>query len=357
MNRRSWCRGAAALVLLAAGVSCSAQSDGTGPAGALFGEEADQSTSPAATAPPSPAASVPPTKDELLRSAGVYFGVSTYQTPLAAETDAVAAAAGRRPTMLQYFLDWRKEFDPATVREVYRQGAVPMLTWEPGDAPYEADQSWYATRRIADGEFDAYITRFARGVRDQGWPVVLRFAHEMNGDWYPWAANVNGNRPGDYAAAWRHVHDVFAQEHADNVIWLWSPNVLRGTSADLQSLYPGDAYVDWLGMDGYGFGERTASEVLDQTYVRLREIADKPVFISETGAMPDPGKPGWITDLFRWIADHPKVPGFVWFEHSVEEGGRYDYRFAADPAARKAFADGLATLKLRGWPATQQPAS
>ncbi|MDR3032428.1 MAG: hypothetical protein LBV78_04855 [Kitasatospora sp.] len=52
MNRRSWCRGAAALVLLAAGVSCSAQSDGTGPAGAMFGEDADQSASPTATAPP-----------------------------------------------------------------------------------------------------------------------------------------------------------------------------------------------------------------------------------------------------------------------------------------------------------------
>ncbi|WP_051731917.1 glycoside hydrolase family 26 protein [Kitasatospora phosalacinea] len=356
MNRRSWCRGAAALVLLATGVSCSAQSEGTGPAGALFGEDRDQSApSPAGTAPRSPA--VPPTKADLMRPDGVYFGVSTYQTPLAAETDAVAAAAGRQPTMLQYFLDWRKEFDPETVREIYRQGAVPMLTWEPGDAPYQADQSGYTTRRIADGEFDAYVTRFARAVRDQQWPVVLRFAHEMNGDWYPWAANVNGNRPGDYAAAWRHVHDVFTREHADNVIWLWSPNVLRGTSADLRPLYPGDAYVDWLGMDGYGFGEATAGEVLDPTYVRLREIADKPVFVSETGAMPGAGKADWITDMFRWIAAHPKVPGFVWFEHSVEEGGRYDYRFTADQSTRKAFADGLGTLKLRGWPVADRPAS
>ncbi|MEV4560749.1 glycosyl hydrolase [Kitasatospora sp. NPDC049285] len=295
------------------------------------------------------------TKSELLRASGVYFGVSTYQTPASAETDAVAAAAGTKPTMLQYFLDWRKEFDPDTVREIYRQGAVPMLTWEPGDAPYDADQPWYSTGRIAAGDFDAYITRFARAVRDQRLPIVLRFAHEMNGDWYPWGSGVNGNQPGDYAAAWRHVHDVFAAERADNVIWLWSPNVLRGVKGDLHKLYPGDAYVDWLGMDAYGFGEKTASEVLDPTYVALREIADKPVFVSETGAMPDPGKAAWITDMFQWISEHPKVPGFVWFEHSVEEGGKYDYRFAADPATRKAFSTGLGTLKLRPWPVAQPP--
>ncbi|MFG2698231.1 glycoside hydrolase family 26 protein [Kitasatospora sp. NPDC048407] len=352
MNRRSWCRGAAALVLMMAGVSCSGTvSDGTGPAGAMFGAPPDSESS----SPSAPVDAAPPTKADLLAASGVFFGASTYRTPSAAETDAVAAAAGKRPTMLQYFLDWRKEFDPATVQEIYRQGAVPMLTWEPGDAPFEAGQPWYASRRIADGAFDAYITRFARGVRDQRWPVVLRFAHEMNGDWYPWSVNANGNKPGDYAAAWRHVHDIFAAEKVDNVIWLWSPNVLRGASGDLNKLYPGDAYVDWLGMDAYGLGENTASEILDPTYIRLREIADKPVFISETGAMPDPNKAGWITDMFEWIAEHPKVPGFVWFEHSVEEGGRYDYRFAADQATRKAFADGLATLPLRSWPVAQRP--
>ncbi|WP_405012913.1 glycoside hydrolase family 26 protein [Kitasatospora sp. NBC_01539] len=297
----------------------------------------------------------PPATADIRRSAGQYFGVSTFRTPSAEETAAVAAAAGRKPTMLQYFLDWRKEFDPETVREIYHQGAVPMLTWEPGDAPYDASQPWYAPRRITSGDFDAYITRFARSVRDQRWPVVLRFAHEMNGDWYPWGSNVNGNRPGDLAAAWRHVHDVFAREKVDNVIWLWSPNVLRGTTADLAPLYPGDDYVDWVGMDAYGFGEATASEVLDPTYAALRKITSRPVIIAETGAKPGTGKPAWIADLFQWMKAHPQMLGFVWFEHSVAQGGKFDYRFAADPGARAAFRSGIATLPLRPWPAAPQP--
>ena len=61
----------------------------------------------------------------------------------------------------------------------------------------------------------------AKAIRRQRWPVVLRFAHEMNGHWYPWGAHRTD--PADFVAAWRHIHDVFRTVGATNVIWTWTP--------------------------------------------------------------------------------------------------------------------------------------
>ena len=73
------------------------------------------------------------------------------------------------------------------------------------------------------GTYDAYIREFAEGARDWGHPFFLRFNWEMNGDWFPWAERVNGNQPGEYVAAWRHVHDIFTAVGATNATWVWCP--------------------------------------------------------------------------------------------------------------------------------------
>lgn len=191
---------------------------------------------------------------------GRYFGVSTRQAPWSrAETDAVARKAGSAPNLLEYFVKWTEDFRPAAVRASYAQGAVPLLTWEPwAGSGAGTRQPRYALARIAEGGYDAYVTRFAKAVRAQGRPVVIRFAHEMNGTWFPWSEQRNGNHRGDYVKAWRHVHDLFERVGADNVVWLWSPNVVRDAPAvSLRELYPGDAYVDLVGMTGYQDDEST----------------------------------------------------------------------------------------------------
>lgn len=312
--------------------------------------------SPTPSAPSSSAAPQIPGRDAILDPQGLYFGVSTLKTPSPDETAAVAQAAGRPPTILEYFIGWTQEFKAQTVLECYREGAVPLLTWEPKGASSSTDQPAYALSRIISGQFDDYITRFAQGIKDQRWPVILRFAHEMNGDWYPWCEDSNGNRPGDYVKAWRHVHHVFTVLGVENVIWLWSPNVLRGTGdADLGDFFPGDPYIDWAGVDAYGFGERTASEILDPAFGRIKQLTQKPILIAETGSQPGPQQPGWTADLFRWIGRHRSIVGFVWFNHSVAEGGKHDYRFTANPATQAAFRSGLASLRLTGRPAAQVP--
>jgi hypothetical protein len=293
------------------------------------------------------------TKESILHPDGQYFGVATFHGPARATTDAATAAAGRHPRILEYYQSWSRPFSPSDLDLSYQQGALPLLTWEPYGTSRDANQPQYALRKIASGSFDQYVITFARKVKAAGRPVLLRFAHEMNGDWYPWSEQNSGNSRGDYVKAWRHVHDLFDAVGATQVIWVWSPNVPRGTNGvPLQPLYPGDQYVDLIGIDGYGTGEPTAREVLQPAVDAVESFTDKPILVAETASAPGPRQAGWTADLFRWLKSTPNVIGFVWFQHSQDEGGRYDYRFDIDPTTKAAFRQGLDSLALSPWPVT-----
>jgi hypothetical protein len=297
----------------------------------------------------------PPTKDEILDIRGLRFGISAPEVPWSSRHfDRLAGSANATPTMVQTFVNWTQDYPSETVEASYRRGALPVLSWEPWAGLAEGtDQPAYALARIIDGEYDPYIRGFATAARDHGWPLAVRFAHEMNGDWFPWSEQTSGNRPGEYREAWRHVHDLFEDVGADNVIWLWSPNILRPVpSIDLEALFPGDDYVDWIGMVGYAVEESTAADVFGPTLDALRAFTDKPLVITETGAQPGERKAPWIADFFDWLAEHTDVIGFIWFEYDTRQGGNADWRFTATPESMEAFRDGLDRSRLAPPPLT-----
>jgi len=134
--------------------------------------------------------------------------------------------------------------------------------------------------------------------------------HEMNGDWYPWGANVNGNTPADFVAAWRHVWKIFAEEDASaNVVWEWAPNEQFQGSAALEPLYPGDAYIDQIGISAYNWGDRPSGPVssrwrefgvmIDPTLKEIGAFTDLPLGVSETGSSAVGGdRAEWIEGMF-----------------------------------------------------------
>jgi len=63
---------------------------------------------------------------------------------------------------------------------------------------------------------------------------------------FPWSAQLNGNSLADYAAAWRHVHDIVTRAGATNVTWVWRPNVSGPTPVPISESYTGDDYVEGL---------------------------------------------------------------------------------------------------------------
>ncbi|MFK3979137.1 glycoside hydrolase family 26 protein [Micromonospora sp. NPDC050397] len=294
----------------------------------------------------------------------VFIGVMTHEGAYDfTAVDEFAEAAGRHPQVMLFSADWAvARFDRAIFDRVRDRGMMPMLAWEPWDYrideqareqgldQYEideirSDQPDYRLSRIIRGDLDDYLRSWAEGIRDLEYPVAIRFGHEMNGDWYPWSEATNGNRRGDYVRAWRHLHDLFRTAGATNVTWVWSPNVQWDESnPPLETLYPGDEYVDWLGLSGYyGTGYfadyRSFDEIFDETIDEMRTFSERPLVITETAAADDNGrKVEWIEETFQLLPRHRDIIGLIWFEVDKE----LDWRIVSSRASGDAFAEAVA---------------
>jgi hypothetical protein len=300
-----------------------------------------------------------PTLAELLAPKDDYFGVSTPEAPYDwKDFQIFAGSAHKLPSMLEFFQGWDRDFPRDQVVETWRRGALPVLSWEPrptvqpvGPDSDNTNEPGFTLASIIDGSHDAYIDKFATDVRDLGLPVAIRFAHEMNGNWFPWSEERNGNSKGQYVEAWRHVHDRFTALGATNAIWIWSPNVITARpSVRLAPLYPGDDYVDWMGTVGYyrrvyldDHGNPKAptfANTYQSTLDELHSVAVKPIVLTEVGATEIGGnKAAWITSLFDGLATNPDIIGFVWFDHSINGT---DWRIESSSEASAAFAAGIA---------------
>jgi hypothetical protein len=221
-----------------------------------------------------------------------------------------ARRTGRAPAIVLYYRNWdaHQTFDEPSLRRVARNGAVPLVTWEPRYQPLT---------EIAAGDHDGYLVESARDARRWGRPIYVRFAHEMNGDWYPWGTSGNSER--DYVRAWRHVVRVFRREGATNVRWVWTPNADSEGLERIRALYPGDRFVDWVGLSGFSWGGpwewESAIEIFRRSYRTVTRLTRKPFMIAETAAGEDGGdKAAWIRSAFACeLPAMPRVRAVVWF--------------------------------------------
>ena len=276
-----------------------------------------------------------------------------------AQIDAFVELVGRMPAVVMWYEQWRGwdngAFRPAQLHEVKRRGAKPMITWDPWNPWAGLDQPEFRLARIASGRHDKYVDSWARGLKTYGKPVFLRFGHEMNGNWYPWGAGVNGNRPADYVAAWRHLHRRFAKIGARNVRWVWSPTVAYEGSTPLAELYPGDGYVDWVALDGYNWGTslpgkrwESFTEIFLPSYRELLELTEKPIMIAETASTELGGdKAQWVRNAFlnELPTTFPRVRAVVWFQEDKET----DWRVSSSEAALAAFRTVARKPSLQRW--------
>lgn len=212
---------------------------------------------------------------------------------------------------------------------VARRGAVPLITWEPWRKPHGSvsapKQRRGLLREIADGRHDAFVRRWARDAKAYGQPMLLRFMHEMNGDWYPWAVGINGNTPAAYKAAWRRVWMIFRREGATNVGWVFSVESFAGGAPTPRSkynrYYPGDRYVDWIGMSGFNWANERFGGWLsfDRVFGRAYNVVksfDKPIMLGEIGVVSgDSRTAGWVRDALRYAPKrYPRIKAMVWYD-------------------------------------------
>ncbi|MDX6686698.1 MAG: hypothetical protein QOF86_2826 [Baekduia sp.] len=269
------------------------------------------------------------------------------------EVNAFEQDARRHAGIVMWFADWAHvaNFDPRQAAAVAARGSVPEISWEPWDStrPLGASQPGFRLSGIIGGAHDAYIERWAREIAAYKRPMMLRFAQEMNGRWYPWSESANGNRPGEFVRAWSHVHAIFARAGAFNVRWVWSP-----VDGDVRAeQYPGAGLVDIVGLSGFVAGERvfgspwrSFATAFGPSLDALHALApDKPVSLAEVAAAEGGGdKAAWITGMFAEIQRRPYVRSIVWFNVRKEA----DWRIESSRAAERAFAAGLSRVARSG---------
>ncbi|HKG37091.1 MAG TPA: glycosyl hydrolase [Solirubrobacterales bacterium] len=241
------------------------------------------------------------------------------------------------------------KFPTTPLQNARDYGAIPVLSWSSDSNPPRVRQPAFQLTDIIRGRYDSYIRSWAVGAREWGHPFFLRFDWEMNGFWFAWGANANGNRPKQFAKAWRHVHRIFSANGANNVSWVWCPNIdLSRDLVPLERLYPGNRYVDWTCVDGFNWGSRpdsagwqSFSEVFRSTYRRIARLAPrKPMMIGEMGSTTRGGsKAAWIRNFLRVLPRRfRKIRAFVWFD--VHDRGT-NWPIETSRSARRAFRRGI----------------
>jgi hypothetical protein len=196
-----------------------------------------------------------------------------------------------------------------------------LISWEPwtpvpaswGTALQARPQPGYSNLEIARGAQDRYILAFARGLARFRGIVYLRFAHEMNGYWYPWSRG-----PRAYVYAWRRIVRIFGVAGARNVRFVWSvnPNLYerqRSWRRGLGPYWPGSRYVDAVGSTMIDFGGAKSYPV-DRFVPRLRWLHDryrKPIVLTEVNTA-YAGRLGWLSDLRQALHTMPWVAAVAW---------------------------------------------
>lgn len=257
----------------------------------------------------------------------------------AAVLEAFERHAGKKVTFINTGQQWAS-FDRGTMQKVIEAGALPLVTM--------GLQSGVTLAEVAEGKQDAQIAAWARAAKEWGYPFLFRPWWEVNGDWYAW-----GRSP-DFIAAWQHFHDIVVREGATNVTWAWVVNsIWWDPLSDPTPYYPGDEYVDWVGMDTYNWGLNplqpdrwlTPQQAIEPTLEVLERIAPgKPVCICEDASTEIGGdKPSWIREMLAtYLPDHPSIKAYLWFNWNVAQGsGNWDWPIESSTASEQAFRDAI----------------
>lgn len=160
---------------------------------------------------------------------------------------------------------------------------------------------------VASGTYDDALSAQARGLAAFGEPVFITFDHEPDAD------GKVGQRGSarEYVNAWRHVHDVYSDHGAANVIWVWVVTGYAGNFSRIPKVYPGNKYVDWISWEAYNFSSCRQGTPSPDSY-RGFEAALQPFYnwLQSEGASHgiDAGKPYMITGMGSvYYADSPET--------------------------------------------------
>ncbi len=304
-----------------------------------------------------------------LESLGVYTG---YQSP--GTTNSFSAALGNQPVFGMDFLDgssWSSLVNsaPSYMSAWSRSGysmvwGVPMLpdSFSPDSDPADTSGSAYGLAQGAAGSYNSYFLKLAQEMVAGGQgSSIVRLGWEFNGGWFPWSAK---GQAAAFVGYWRQVVDTMRSVPGQDLRFEWNPTAGDEGVGNLADFYPGNASVDYIGLDLYDQAWATYPGITSQWNTFLTEpygldwlasfatSMGKPITLPEWGLDPEPSSndggpvsdpgtevgggddPTFIDDMAQWISQNDVFDATYWDYGSSRLGASTNPKsfaaFAAD---------------------------
>jgi len=281
------------------------------------------------------------------------YGINWDQsdTPNILQSD-IAMVSGKMPAVHGYDLghiELGLEYNLDTVafnvmrkhiQKLHDDGAIITFSWHL-DNPKSLGSSWDTTATVKEilkaGEYrkryEGWVTNLSnffkslKSKKGNFIPVIFRPFHEMNGSWFWWG---KGNcSPEDYKSLWQETFQLLQENEVNNLLFAYAPNTLSSPE-EFDTYYPGDQYVDILGVDIYNYGDKdTFIANIQNNLLILKEKAarqNKPFALTETGNTKSGSDETWWTEtLYPGIKDS----GISWV--LLWRNARLDHYFSVYP--------------------------
>jgi hypothetical protein len=256
------------------------------------------------------AASAGAASKPLVPAQGAYLGAFVSATTQRGPTTVagLGRAIGRPLGFAHQFLGWKMTVPVAAMQQEEAQGTIPLVDWHCGGTD----------RAVAAGKYDSVIVNVATALKSVGSPVFLRWFWEMNLTGSRTHAACNPGAPSRYVAAWQHIWTIFQSVGATNVAFVWCPGRTDVTLAP--QYYPGNQYVDWIGVDGYADNPSATFAKIFSPFYQLFVADGKPMMVAETAA------PYGVQATYLKAAaaelptEFPAIKAIGYFDHNARYG-------------------------------------
>ena len=261
--------------------------------------------------------------------------------------DIYERAVGRTVAWIYFSHNWYqgKHFPLNTAQWIAERGVIPFIRLmlrsnENNPCP----DPEYTLKNINNGKYDVDFRAWGKAAKTFGSPLIVEWGTEMNGQWFAWNAKWNGEETGAnrFREAYRKIVSLIRdEEKADNITWVFHTNDTDDPETDwnaVEDYYPGENYVDWLGMSVYGPQKPEKKESCEPFSQRAFNLHNrlhamdttKPIFLLEFGATLHHPRAGsdsqcdaskWADSALTEILDRNTLPmlrGFSWWNEIWE---------------------------------------